>query len=586
MLDPDYIQRLSEGAEEVASRLHTDILRRVIQRIMLRLQRKDDYLLTSVDKWQLETLQEAGFLREDMVKEIAKATGQQVTEIKRAFEDAGVKTIAWDNAVYKAAGLSPAPLLNSPQLLAILDRGYRKTLQEWRNYTGTTATAAQRLFIQVCDRAYNQVISGSLSYTQAVTEAVEAVSKSGVVVHYPTGWRDTIETATLRAVRTGVGQACAEMTEARMDELDWDIVLTSAHLGARYGDGGENLTNHAWWQGRFFSRSGKDKRFPPLSVCGMGDVQGLCGANCRHSIGPGDGENNPYKGYDSEENRKRYDLEQRQRDLERRIRNTKREVQGLKAAVDAADPETRPALEAKNQKKARLLQKQNEGYNQFCSENGLKPLQDRLKIAGWDRKQAASATAAAGKSLAKSSKSAIIVSGDTNMSVDIEIDKFTPCLRDAKTGEIIETAHSLATAEELKGLKKRSWKFNWSAPSLRSSKIYKLLKKGDTEIQGLVAIEEDGRNSAFHLSLAESAPHNLGTGKQYEGVGGHLFAIAVQKSIDAGYGGFIYFEAKNMELVKHYEEKFGAALVGMPHQYSMVIDEEAAARLVKAYTLN
>ena len=277
MLDPDYIQKLSEGAEEIASQLHTDILRRVIQRIMLRLQRKDDYLLTAVDKWQLETLQEAGFLREDLVKEIAKATGQQVSEIKRAFEDAGVKTIAWDNAVYKAAGLSPDPLLNSPQLLAVLDRGYRKTLQEWRNYTGTTATAAQQLFIQVCDRAYNQVISGALSYTQAVAEAVETVSKSGVVVHYPTGWRDTIETATLRAVRTGVGQACAEMSEARMEELDWDIVLTSAHLGARYGDGGENLTNHAWWQGKFYSRSGKDKRFPPLSVCGMGDVQGLCG---------------------------------------------------------------------------------------------------------------------------------------------------------------------------------------------------------------------------------------------------------------------------------------------------------------------
>lgn len=397
MLDPDYIQKLSEGAEEIASQLHTDILRRVIQRIMLRLQRKDDYLLTAVDKWQLETLQEAGFLREDLVKEIAKATGQQVSEIKRAFEDAGVKTIAWDNAVYKAAGLSPDPLLNSPQLLAILDRGYRKTLQEWRNYTGTTATAAQQLFIQVCDRAYNQVISGSLSYTQAVAEAVEMVSKSGVVVHYPTGWRDTIETATLRAVRTGVGQACAEMSEARMEELDWDIVLTSAHLGARYGDGGENLTNHAWWQGKFYSRSGKDKRFPPLSICGMGDVQGLCGANCRHSMGPGDGENNPYEGYDSEENRKRYDLEQRQRELERRIRNTKREVQGLKAAVDAADPDTRPALEEKYQKKAQLLQKQNSAYNQFCAENGLKPLQDRLKIAGWDRKQAASATAAAGK---------------------------------------------------------------------------------------------------------------------------------------------------------------------------------------------
>ncbi len=123
MLDPDYILRLSEGAEEIASQLHSVILRRVVRRIMLRLQRKDDYLLTSIDKWQLETLQEAGFLREELVAEIAKATGRQVSEIKRAFEDAGVKTVAWDNAVYKAAGLSPDPLLNSPQLLALLDRG-------------------------------------------------------------------------------------------------------------------------------------------------------------------------------------------------------------------------------------------------------------------------------------------------------------------------------------------------------------------------------------------------------------------------------------------------------------------------------
>ena len=336
-------------------------------------------------------------MRSDLVKEIAKATGLQVTEIKRAFEDAGVKTIAWDNAVYKAAGLSPDPLLNSPRLLALLERGYRKTLREWQNYTGTTADAAQRLFIQVCDTAYNQVATGALSYTQAVAEAVERVARDGVTVTYPTGWTDTIETATLRAVRTGVAQACAEMTEARMDELDWDTVLVSAHLGARYGDGGENFTNHAWWQGKFYSKSGGDARFPPLSVCGMGDVQGLCGANCRHSIGPGDGEHNPYEGYDSEENRKRYDLEQRQRQLERRIRHTKREVQGLKAAVDAADAETRPELERKYQQKAKLLQQQSQAYGKFCQENELKPLQDRLKIAGWDRKQAASAAAAARK---------------------------------------------------------------------------------------------------------------------------------------------------------------------------------------------
>ena len=32
MLAPDYILRLSEGAEEIASQLHIDIIRRVIRR--------------------------------------------------------------------------------------------------------------------------------------------------------------------------------------------------------------------------------------------------------------------------------------------------------------------------------------------------------------------------------------------------------------------------------------------------------------------------------------------------------------------------------------------------------------------------
>lgn len=402
MLDPDYILRLSEKAEEVASELHTDIVRRIVRRVMLRLQRKDDYILTAQDKWQLELLQDAGLLREDLEKEIASATGLQYSTIKRAFEDAGVQTVRWDNTVYQAAGLSPDPLMNSPTLMAILERGYRATLGEWRNYTATTADTAQQLFIEVCDRAYQQVITGSLSYTQAVSEAVERVSSSGVVVTYPSGWRDTIEAATMRAVRTGVGQACGDISLARMGELDWDIVLVSSHLGARVGDGGENAGNHSWWQGKFYSKSGQDKRFLPLSVCGMGEIQGLCGVNCRHSVGPGDGVNNPFEHFDSEENRKRAELENRQRTLERRIRHTKREVMGLKEAVDLADEETKPSLEEQYQKKAKLLQKQNAEYNRFCEENGLKPLQDRLKIAGWDRKQAASATAAAAESARKS----------------------------------------------------------------------------------------------------------------------------------------------------------------------------------------
>lgn len=126
-------------------------------------------------------------------------------------------------------------------------------------------------------------------------------------------------------------------------------------------------------------------------------MQGILGANCRHSYGPGDGKHNPFEKFDSEENRKAYELSQRERTLERRIRKTKREVQALQTALDNAPADCKPELQAAYQKKAALLTKQNKAYNEFCEENDLKRLSDRLSIAKWDRKQAAKARGAARK---------------------------------------------------------------------------------------------------------------------------------------------------------------------------------------------
>lgn len=395
MLDPEYLLRVSEGAEAISETLHQNIIARIVKRIALRLDRGDNYILTPLDKWQIEVLQEAGLLSEEIAEELARITGLELDEIRAAMEDAGVRTIAYDNAVYEAAGLSPAPLEESPHLIRLMQRNYEKTVGEWKNFTGTLAEAAQQTFIRECDLAYNLASTGAISHTQAFTEAIERVVSEGVYVEYPSGHRDTIETATLRCVRTGISQACSEVTNARMDEMKWDIIIVSSHLGARVTDK-EDFTNHFWWQGKFYSKSGKDTRFPPYSVCGEGDVQGIHGANCRHHHGPGDGIHNPFKDYDSEESRKRYELEQRQRLLERRIRKTKRQVVGLREALEAAQAdESRESIRKSYERKAYLLQNQNKAYNDFCEENNLKRLSERLKIAKWDREQAAKATAAA-----------------------------------------------------------------------------------------------------------------------------------------------------------------------------------------------
>lgn len=396
MLSPNYLQHIADGSEEIASQLHTYIIRQIIDRMMIRIGRGDDYLLTSSDRWRIQILQDAGYLLEDITAELSKITKRQEKEIKAAMEEAGVKALEYDHKIYEAAGLSPISLTQSPQLIRLMERNMDATMGEWENYTRTTAEAAQRLFINECDNAYHLVSSGAVSYTQAVKGAVNNVVSGGVIVHYPSGHKDTIETATARAVRTGVAQATGDISIKRMEEMDWDIILVSAHIGARTGDGGQNPSNHLWWQGQFYSRTGKDKRFPPFSQTGYGTGEGLCGWNCRHSFGSGDGVNNPYKDIQTADNYKVEQLEKRQRTLERRIRKTKREVMGMQEAVDKCkDESVKFEMQLDLDRKSYLLQQQNKAYNEFCKTNDLRTQQERLQIARWNREQAAKARGAA-----------------------------------------------------------------------------------------------------------------------------------------------------------------------------------------------
>ena len=412
MLTPDELLHISEGAEEIASALHNDIIRRIVERIMIRIGRGEDYLLTQTDRWQILVLQDAGYLLEDIQKEIAKKTKLQEQEIKDAMISSGITAINYDNAIYEAAGLSPLPLMQSPYLMRLMERNYQATLGEWRNYTRTTANAAQQLFIQTVDKAYHMTASGAISYTQAVREAVNEVVKDGVYVKYPSGHRDTIETATLRAVRTGISQATAQITIARMKEMGVGLALTSSHLGAR--------PTHEVWQGQIFSIDWQKMNkvyplpeipTPPPDVKMMakypdfvdstriGKVDGLSGANCRHSFSVYyEGMSNPFEHYDSEENKKQYEIQQKQRYIERTIRSIKRDAMGKKTAVDTApSEEARKVAEEEYQKSAAYLQKWNKKYNDFCAENNLKRLSDRIEVARWTREQAAAARGASAR---------------------------------------------------------------------------------------------------------------------------------------------------------------------------------------------
>ena len=396
MLRPAYLAAIAEGSEQIASELHDYIVQAIVGRMMERIGRGEKYLLTSADRWRIQILQDAGELLENITAELSLYTGKQIQEIRSAMEEAGVKALEADDLIYSAAGLSTVPLWESPALVRLMERNMNASLGEWRNYTRTTAEEAQRFYITECDKADNRVMSGAVAYTQAVKEAVEEVASAGVAVKYPTGHTDTLETATARAVRTGIAQATGDISLKRMEEMNWDIILVSAHIGARTGDGGQNPGNHLWWQGQFYSRTGEDKHFPPFSQTGYGTGEGLCGWNCRHSFGCGDGVHNPYKDIQTEDNVRMEKLEKRQRELERRVRKTKRAVMGMQTAVEQCQDEAAKfALQQELDRKSYLLQRQNQAYQDFCKYNSLRPLSERLKIARWSREQAAKARGAA-----------------------------------------------------------------------------------------------------------------------------------------------------------------------------------------------
>nr|DAK79752.1 MAG TPA: minor capsid protein [Caudoviricetes sp.] len=394
MLTPQQITELAETLYPALDDLNQWITQDMVKRLMARLGRGEAAVLSATDQWQTEVYKTAGGHLEDLKKELKKFTKQSDAEIASIFEDAAVKAWAADCAVYAASGKGVKPLALSDRMVEILQDAYTRTQGEAHNFTRTTASASQKRLFKVLDEAHFKVVTGAQSYTAAVQEAVDDLVQHQTHVIYPTGHRDTIETAVLRAVRTGISQATGNMTLQGMEELDWDIILTSAHRGARYGDGGHNPGNHFWWQGKYYSRTGRTPGLPLfVQATGFGTGEGLGGYNCRHSFGPGDLNHNPYQHFDEEENRRVYDLTQKQRAKEARIRHDKIEIAGYRAAAkNAADSELRVALGDKAAKAEARLEKHIQDYNQFCADNDLKPLNDRLYVA---KRSQATAPAAA-----------------------------------------------------------------------------------------------------------------------------------------------------------------------------------------------
>lgn len=385
MLSPEELQSITDTMLPIIDGLNEWIVKDIISRLMARL-KNEKFFLSATDVWQVEAYKAAGGHYSALTLELKRFTDKSDKEIEAVFKNAGIKAWNSDRTFYSAHGVKTPALRQSESMLRGLEDTYRRTKGEIHNFTRTTAVASQREFIRLLDEAHIKVESGAQSYTQAVSDTVKKLSAVQAAVVYPTGHTDTIETAVLRAVRTGTAQASGGISLQGMIESGWDLIRVSSHLGARYGDGGENPSNHFWWQGKLYSRTGSTPGYPLFAeTTGYGTGDGLSGWNCRHSFGPGDPKHNPFKDYDAAVNKRIYDLSQRQRNIESRIRRERIKALGLKTAVDNAEGDVKTALKADYDAEIRKLRRLNSGYNKFCEDNSLKKMEDRLSVAKWNR---------------------------------------------------------------------------------------------------------------------------------------------------------------------------------------------------------
>ena len=195
----------------------------------------------------------------------------------------------------------------------------------------TIADTAQSDFISAANGAYMQAASGAFSYQDALKNAVNELAAKGVHTVEYTGSGKTIHRSIESAVRmnvlTGINQAASRQTLDNAAALDVELFEVSAHVGAR--------PEHEAWQGKIYTAD------ELRTVCGLGEVDGLCGINCRHSYYPyipgtkllySNGELDEMKDASVRYNGKemtRYEAEQKLRGVERAVRKYKLQADAL-----------------------------------------------------------------------------------------------------------------------------------------------------------------------------------------------------------------------------------------------------------------
>lgn len=280
---PEILDALPEELAELFRALEITLLEEICSRLKLR----DE--LNEVTVQDIKALRSHGIDLKEIQKAIKKATGISEQKLNKLLDDVVDRNQQYYTNVIALAHITqPETLVDAAEVAAIR----AQTLDTFRNLTasmgflvdtGRTMLPPAKAYQWALDNATMGIQSGAINYNQAIKAAVKQLADSGLkVVDYESGHRDQIDVAARRAVMTGVNQICAKYTEQSAQYLETPYFEVSAHAGARDKPGPSPWSSHKDWQGKVYSTRSGDIYPSIYEVCGLGAVDGLEGANCRH----------------------------------------------------------------------------------------------------------------------------------------------------------------------------------------------------------------------------------------------------------------------------------------------------------------
>ena len=380
----DYKEKI---ASKIAAR-YISLEERILQDIARRIKKVGE--ITSTADWQINRLRILGYSSEDIEREIKKVLDASYPEMFELYD----KVIDWEYVrnkdIYEQINAEYIPFDQNGQLMQITDAIIQQSLEELENVTKSLGfyldyngrkvlTPLSQVYTNYLDNACFDIVTGAFDYGSVLRRVVTQLTNSGLrKIEYGSGYASRVEVAARRAVMTGVANLTGEIADYNAKKLGTEYFEVEWHAGAR--------PTHAVWQGRVWTKE------QLCSVCGLGTVTGLLGANCYHTyypFFPGISWRNWSDEWLEEQNRKEskpkefrgkeytlYEAKQRQHQMETAMRAQREKVQMLQDG--GADRQEVMLQKAK-------YQGQLNEYAAFSRKMGLKEERERIYIDGRGR---------------------------------------------------------------------------------------------------------------------------------------------------------------------------------------------------------